>query len=357
MYTFRDSAKPIAEQLKQTSFQVILAICAASALYELVEGWITYAFARHYNPGFRYLDGVESAFYCSFYRVATLGSGAGIAAIYYFHEKEIDYSKSTGMYMIEYVIHKVSIAILSVLLLIFNFGFFKQNYSSYLWMLVLGYGITVVVACFLLLFCCSTRFHRLLLWLSEKVNRKLNGKIERQKAQLAEYCGILEEATRDLLRDGRLIFTAVLKNLLKFACWYSIPYLVLRAECDLTLFQGMAVMSLTAMLAAVIPSPAGIGSTEFVFTLLFSVLIGTDLRVHIPVISFCDIRISVSDRGGRGAEPSEEETHTKKQSKHICLKKGGCVFSCIKKREIRRTLVKDADLRYSSVGKNESILG
>ena len=277
MYTFRDSAKPIAEQLKQTSFQVILAICAASVLYELVEGWITYAFARHYNPGFRYLDGVESAFYCSFYRVATLGSGAGIAAIYYFHEKEIDYSKSTGMYMIEYVIHKVSIAILSVLLLIFNFGFFKQNYSSYLWMLVLGYGITVVVACFLLLFCCSTRFHRLLLWLSEKVNRKLNGKIERQKAQLAEYCGILEEATRDLLRDGRLIFTAVLKNLLKFACWYSIPYLVLRAECDLTLLQGMAVMSLTAMLAAVIPSPAGIGSTEFVFTLLFSVLIGTGL--------------------------------------------------------------------------------
>ena len=71
MYTFRDSAKPIAEQLKQTSFQVILAICAASVLYELVEGWITYAFARHYNPGFRYLDGVESAFYCSFYRVAT----------------------------------------------------------------------------------------------------------------------------------------------------------------------------------------------------------------------------------------------------------------------------------------------
>lgn len=168
----------------------------------------------------------------------------------------------------------------------------------------------------------------------------------------------MEEATRDLLRDGRLIFTAVLKNLLKFACWYSIPYLVLRAECDLTLFQGMAVMSLTAMLAAVIPSPAGIGSTEFVFTLLFSVLIGTGLAGSTSLLyRFADIRISVSDRDGRGAEPSEEETHTKKQSKHICLKKGGCVFSYIKKREIRRTLVKDADLRYSSVGKNESILG
>ncbi len=277
VYTFRDSAKPIAEELVQTSWQVVLAICVASVLYELVEGWITYAFARHYNPAFRYRDGVESAFYCSFYRVATLGSGAGIAAIYYFHEKQIDYSKSTGMYMIEYVVHKVSIAILSVLLLIFNFKFIEQNYRSYLWMLILGYGVTVVVACFLLLFCCSKHFHRLILWLLGKLNEKLNGKLDRQSTQVREYCGILEEATKDLLHDRKLIVTAVLKNLLKFSCWYAIPYLVLRTECDITLSQGMAVMSLTAMLAAVIPAPAGIGSTEFVFTLLFSVLIGTGL--------------------------------------------------------------------------------
>ena len=277
MYTFRDSAGPIMNQLAQTSWQVVLAICAASVLYELVEGWITCAFARHYNPSFRYLDGVESAFYCSFYRVATLGSGAGIAAIYYFHEKEIDYSKSTGMYMIEYVVHKVSIAILSVLLLVFNFGFLEQNFRSYMWMLVLGYGITIVVACFLLLFCCSARFHWLLLWLVRKLNEKRKGKLDGPRPQLEEYCGILEEASRDLLKDRRLILTAILKNLLKFACWYSIPYLVLRMGCDITLSQSMAVMSLTAMLAAVIPAPAGIGSTEFVFTLLFAVLIGTGL--------------------------------------------------------------------------------
>lgn len=277
VYTFRDSVGPIWQQLKKTSPVVILAICVASILYEMVEGWITYSFAGHYNPAFRYREGVESAFYCSFYRVATLGSGAGLAAIYYFHEKGIDYSKSTGMYMIEYVVHKVSIAILSVLLLIFNFGFFEENYSSYMWMLVLGYGITVVVAFFLLLFCCSEKFHRLILWLVKKVNEKFKGKLEGLKQQIEEYCAILEGASKDLLRDKKLIFTAVLKNLLKFSCWYSIPFLVLYRECDLTLFQSMAVMSLTAMLAAVIPAPAGIGSTEFVFTLLFAVLIGTGM--------------------------------------------------------------------------------
>ena len=43
----------------------------------------------------------------------------------------------------------------------------------------------------------------------------------------------------------------------------------------LTLLQSWAVTSLAFMLAAVIPSPAGIGSSEFVFTALFTVLVGT----------------------------------------------------------------------------------
>jgi uncharacterized protein (TIRG00374 family) len=37
----------------------------------------------------------------------------------------------------------------------------------------------------------------------------------------------------------------------------------------------MAVTSLSVLLAAVIPAPAGIGSTEFVFAMLFSVIVGT----------------------------------------------------------------------------------
>lgn len=277
IYTFRDSAGPIWQQLKETSAAVIAAICAVSFCYELVEGWITWSFAKTYNPDFRYREGVESAFYCSFYRVATLGSGAGLAAVYYFHEKGIDYSKATGMYMMEYVIHKVSIALLSLVLLVFNFGFLKTNYSSYMWMLVLGYGITVVVAVILLLFCCSRQFHKLLVWLVGKINSRMKGKLDSQEMQLKDYCVILEDATRDLLKNKLLMVTAVLKNFLKFSFWYSIPFLVLYKECGITLFQAMAVMSLTVMLAAVIPSPAGIGSTEFVFTLLFEVLIGTGM--------------------------------------------------------------------------------
>ena len=99
-------------------------------MYNVVEGWINYSFAKQYNPQFTYRMGVESAFYCSFYRVATLGSGAGVAAVYYFNEKGIPVFQGTGMYMVEYAIHKVTIAIFSIIFFLLNFGFMKEHYSK-----------------------------------------------------------------------------------------------------------------------------------------------------------------------------------------------------------------------------------
>lgn len=272
VYTFRDSAGPILAELKETSLWVIFIISVLAVIYELVEGWITYSFARKYNPTFTYRMGVESAFYCSFYRVATLGSGAGVAAVYYFNEKGIEVSKGTGMYMVEYVLHKVGIAIFSAIFFLLSFGFMSRHYGEYTWMLISGYGITIVIAVILLLFGCSKRFHSLLLLLVDKLNRK--GRFDEQRALLQEQCVILEDASSKLLHEKRFVLGILGKNLLKFAFWYSIPYFVLMDTGVVTLPQAMAVTSLSVMLAAVIPSPAGIGSTEFVLAMLFEILVG-----------------------------------------------------------------------------------
>ena len=273
VYTFRDSAGPILEELKRTSVWIILGISILSVGYEMVEGWITCSFARHYNPRFTYRMGLESAFYCSFYRVATLGSGAGVAAVYYFNENGIPVSKGTGMYMVEYAIHKVGIAIFSAIFFVASRRFMLEHYGEYTWLLLGGYAVTFVIAAALILFCCSKRFHRLILWLADKLNRK--GRFDGQLQYLKEQCEILESAAADLLGDKRFVAGVVCKNLLKFAFWYGIPYFVFLGTGKITIIQAMAVTSLSVMLAAVLPSPAGIGSTEFVFTMLFAAVTTT----------------------------------------------------------------------------------
>ena len=74
VYTFRDTAGPILEQLKETTPSVLAGICVMSGIYCLVEALITTVLAKQYNPDFRYQWGIENMFFCSFYRVATLGS-------------------------------------------------------------------------------------------------------------------------------------------------------------------------------------------------------------------------------------------------------------------------------------------
>ena len=190
VYTFRDSAGPIMKELKETSVWIVLLICLSSTIYEMLEGWVTCTLARQYQPGFRYIDGLESAFFCSFYRVATLGSGAGIAGVYYLNQKGLEVSKGTGMYMIEYVLHKISIALFSGLMFLLSWGFMRKNYGAYSLMLLGGYSITAVIAVGLLLACCSTKIHSVLLQGLNKLNRK--GRWSPQIANIRKQCEVLD---------------------------------------------------------------------------------------------------------------------------------------------------------------------
>lgn len=277
IYTFRDSAGPILEQLKQTTPAVIAGICAMTVVYHVIEGVITTLLAKQYQPGFTYGMGITNAFFCSFYRVATLGSGSGIAAIVYLGEHGVKYSESFGLYMLQYAFHKISIAIFSMILFALNWNYMCAHFGEYMWLLAAGYAVTLVITAFLILFSCSAQFHRIIFIILDFVNGKCRGRFDASVQMLREQCRMLEEASKHLLGKKRLVAGTIGLNLIKFVFWYAMPYLVFRGAADVTALQTMAVTSLSVMLAAVIPAPAGIGSTEFVFTALFSGIAGTGL--------------------------------------------------------------------------------
>lgn len=277
VYTFRDSAGPILAQLKKTTPAVVAGICVMTMVYHVVEGLITMVLAKQYQPGFTWGMGITNALYCSFYRVATLGSGAGVAAIYYLNEHGVSYGQAFGLYMLQYAFHKISIALFSLLFFGLSWEYMLQHFSDYGGLLAAGYGITVVITLGLILFCCSKGFHRLLFWVLELVNGKLKHRFDPLLSQLREQCGMMEEASKHLLKRKSTVAGVIALNILKFCFWYAIPYLVFGSEDVISLSEVMAVTSLSVMLAAVIPAPAGIGSTEFVFTSLFSKIVGTGM--------------------------------------------------------------------------------
>ena len=184
VYTFRDSAGPILEQLEKTTPAVIAGICAMTVVYHCVEGVITTLLAKQYNREFTLGMGITNAFLCSFYRVATLGSGAGVAAIVYLGEHGIEYSKSFGMYMLQYAFHKISIAFFSMILFALNWNYMRVHFGEYMWLLLAGYLVTLIITVVLILFSCSRQFHRMLLWVVDFFNGKTKGRFDPQAAML-----------------------------------------------------------------------------------------------------------------------------------------------------------------------------
>lgn len=209
VYTFRDSAGPILEQLEKTTPAVIAGICAMTVVYHCVEGVITTLLAKQYNRAFTLGMGITNAFLCSFYRVATLGSGAGVAAIVYLGEHGIEYSKSFGMYMLQYAFHKISIAFFSMILFALNWNYMRVHFGEYMWLLLAGYLVTLIITVVLILFSCSRQFHRMLLWVVDFFNGKTKGRFDPQAAMLHDQCQMLEDASRQLMGEKRLVAGAV----------------------------------------------------------------------------------------------------------------------------------------------------
>ncbi len=265
------------EQLAKTMPSVIIGICAMTVGYHLMEGLITMLLAREYNPDFSYGKGVGNAFFCSFYRVATLGSGAGVAAVIYLGENGVEHSIGFGLYMLQYAFHKISIALFSVMFFCVSWNYMYAHFSSYMWLLMAGYAVTIIITLILILLCCSTAFHKVLFQFLDWLDRKLNRRFDVQIASLRGECQMLERASKHIIKKKRLVVEVILLSTVRNAFWYGIPYLIFAGHTEVTLVQTMAVTSLSIMLAAVIPAPGGIGSTELVFTSLFAGIVGTGL--------------------------------------------------------------------------------
>lgn len=273
VYVFRDMAGPIAAQLVKTSPWIILLILVAALLYGVFESTITMSFARQYNPGFSFRQAFGMTYFVSFYRTVTLGSGAGVSALVYLNEYGVKTSEAFGMYMIEYAVHKLSIGIMAVILYLLHFHYMNETFEEYEIYIGIGFVVTVIITICLLLFVCAGWFHQILKKLLDLVNFK--GRFTDKFDKIKEQCDIMETASKELLHHGKLLVGVLLLNICKFACWFIIPYIVLYESGVFSPMLALTITTVSVMLAAVIPTPAGIGSSEFVMIAMFGAVVGS----------------------------------------------------------------------------------
>lgn len=272
-YSFRDSMGDMLTELTKVSGQVILLLFLTVFLYHVCEGHITWLIVHKTHPEYTNWKGFCNAFYASFYKTATLGSGSGIAAIYYLNKSGIPVPNATGMYFFQYIVHKVSMAVYSLLLFLLTYDFIHASFAEYQSYLLLGFLGVCVIAGVLLAVATVPWMQTACNLLSHRPGKKhpaWEGKLTGAGHKLA----LLQAESRSLLKDPLLLFRLFLCNLLKFTTWYVLPWFVFggssaAGDLPFTALQCFSLTALSQSLAGVIPTPAGIGSVEAVFVLLF----------------------------------------------------------------------------------------
>ena len=116
------------------------------------------------------------------------------------------------MYMLQYAFHKISIAFFSMILFALNWNYMRVHFGEYMWLLLAGYLVTLIITVVLILFSCSRQFHRMLLWVVDFFNGKTKGRFDPQAAMLHDQCQMLEDASRQLMGEKRHRFLSCLRQ-------------------------------------------------------------------------------------------------------------------------------------------------
>lgn len=272
-YSFRDSMKDMLTELSRVSLPVILLLFPTVILYHVCEGHITWLIVHKTHPEYSNWKGFCNAFYASFYKTATLGSGSGIAAIYYLNRSGIQVPNATGMYLFQYIVHKVSMAVYSLLLFFMTYGFIHASFADYQGYILLGFLGVCVIAGVLLAVATVPWMQTACNLLARRLGKK-HPAWEEKLTGAGHKLALLQSESRALLKDPLLLLRIFLCNLLKFTTWYVLPWFVFcnssnAEDLPFTALQCYSLTALSQSLAGVIPTPAGIGSVEAVFVLLF----------------------------------------------------------------------------------------
>lgn len=271
LYFYRDSLHEIFEGVKALSAKTICVTFLFSFVYFITEGLIITIMAKPFSASFHFYNGISTAYICEFYRLLTLGSGAGIAELYYLQKGGVSYPNGIGTSMLQFVMKKIGIMTFGVI------GFFfllqhpvtKEVLHSYYGAMAGGCVVTILIVAALLIVTLSDAVKNLFLRILERIGNKFVTYQEKLE-KLSENLILLNAAGKEVLTHKLRFLVIILLNLFKFFAIYAIPAYVLIGQCTLSVTEGIMLMAISYMLAGVLPAPSGIGSLEFVFLLFFT---------------------------------------------------------------------------------------
>ncbi len=261
-------------ELKETSLILLLFVLALGVLYQYFEGQMVKTTVHSFTKKFSAFDGLFASCYAAFYRVITFGAGTIFAEINFYHQKNIAVSQGIGVAIFRFMMFKTAALSFAILGLIFNFSYFYQMSSKLVWFTLLAIVVNLLINGLLLMAAMNLKLQVLFVRLS---HRWFKGEKTRKFAdQTNLQINALRKTLKEVLKDRPRLYLIYFWSLAKALTWFILPYVCLVGDHpDLSLVKSIVLISFVTVLSGIIPSPAGIGSFEFVYLMIFRPYVGT----------------------------------------------------------------------------------
>ncbi|MCI1904082.1 MAG: flippase-like domain-containing protein [Enterococcaceae bacterium] len=273
IHLLRGSLSDIIAELGKTRWYILLMATILGLSYQMMEGEAIATLARPFQPAFRARDGFFASCYTAFFRLITFSTGTIVAEYHFYHKHRIPPSKSVSIVALRTVFYKVVVMIYVLISLILLFPFMRAQEPKMFWVIFFGLLLSTLMIFVILGVMINISFQVLLLKIANRLfkSQKWRARVDHLNLEICELRSAVEEA----LQNRSLVWRVTLCSLAKVVFWLLIPYVVLYSTGDISLLQAVGLTSFAIIIAGVIPSPAGIGSFDFAFVLLFKPVVGT----------------------------------------------------------------------------------
>ena len=249
------------EEMRTMSVFALVLCLLLCLLYQLGEGAAAAILAD-----IPLINGIACALFNSFYNLATAGTGAGVAQIYYLSKCSVSTERAAGTTIIQYALHKTASTILGIIAFLLLLAMGEHQMRAYAFLAASLSALSLAVSAVLILLCVSKPIGYLCVR-AVKIILKNKPNLERKAGR----------AIIDFIRNGRQlagerkkIIAVLFIDMEKLLMYYFIPAVVIGSKMQCNWAVITATMAVVVMMGSVMGAPAGVGTLEYIFSLFFA---------------------------------------------------------------------------------------
>lgn len=279
--SLKDHFHEIMDAIARMNPGMLVLVLCWGLLFTAVWGVSYQILARRYVKKYSLKQGIIVSFVGTFFSGITPSSTGGqFGQLYILKKQGVDYSDAASLLWADFIIYQTTMMIYVTILFALRFQHYA-NLSSWFWIVFAGYLVNLAVVVGLYTIALFPKFY---IWIATwgvgllgrmHILKNPEQTLANAEAQMTNFTREIKK----LSQDWKSIFQCMIVNFLRLTLYFSLPFIIangLSINLPLSdLIDCLTLSSFVTMANSFIPLPGAAGGTEFVFSLLYSRMLGS----------------------------------------------------------------------------------